>query len=347
MKLESRIAFDASFADGLLIITGTNGADEITYDNGSVYEGGVFAGRFDNVSRVSIFGGNGNDDITIKGFTDASVMGGNGDDTIQGGGGSDRLYGGNGNDIITNFVTDDNYNPIGKGSIDLLDGGAGNDSLWGGWGIQDTVLGGLGNDLIYDIVGGSNVINGGAGDDWIVARTGVGLPTDPLNGGGLISDSVFLDPVDIHTVLFDAGTQASGPVIIDRTLYVLNLGSGNVQLDADGTLTYNGVQSQVSGFDTVAGIGGAGVDTFTNNTNTFSVFYGQGGNDILTGGSNRDLLKGGNGNDTLNGRAGWDDLSGDAGADQIIGGAGNDVLRVDAFDIYMAIFGEDRVVVKK
>jgi Ca2+-binding RTX toxin-like protein len=368
-KLEDRQMFAGDvvqLAGSQLSICGTNGDDVIQVDQikgtntvSVVVNGGdsqVYAG----VKSLLIVGGNGNDDIAVNTYDDADflisslIAGGNGDDTIQGGGGSDVLDGGNGDDILTNFVTDENYNPVGRGSLDVLLGGNGNDTLWGGWGIQDTLDGGNGDDSIYDIVGGRNVVSGGRGDDFIIARSGAGLPTDPLNNpGALVSDFVTTDRSDSSVVLFDAATQAGGPIVIGKTLYVLNLGTGNIQIDQDGntlTLNYNG---QISTYDArditaIAGLGGNGNDTFTNNTSIAGVFYGQGGNDVLLGGDGRDVLKGGNGNDVIDGRGGEDDITGDAGADTLLsaGDKKSDIVRFDALDTIFTDIGRDRRVKK-
>ncbi len=60
------------------------------------------------------------------------------------------------------------------------------------------------------------------------------------------------------------------------------------------------------------------------------MFFGNGGDDTLTGSSGSDTLDGGSGNDRLNGNAGNDTLRGGSGDDEIKGGAGDD-----------SIFGED------
>jgi Ca2+-binding RTX toxin-like protein len=361
-KLEDRqlLAADLQLVDNVLYINGDQSANVIvvTQNDPSVNSVNVVVGSlskdFDDVSKIVVKGGKGNDDISINVKNiDSVVYGQEGNDVIQGGGGSDYLDGGNGNDIITNFVTDENYNPIGVGSNDVLVGGNGDDVLWGGWGKSDTIYGGNGNDSIYDIVGGSNTIDGGRGDDFIITRSGVGLPTDPLNGGGLVSDKLVVDKADKKTVLFDAATQLNGPVVVGNTLYVVNLGGGDIQIDqGDGVLlvSYNGQQYSFddSNITAIAGIGGPTNDTFTNNTDISSVFYGQGGNDTLLGGSNNDVLKGGNGNDTIDGRAGKDDITGDAGSDTLLAQDGeSDIVRVDATDAVFAELGRDRIVKKK
>lgn len=350
---------------GTLVINGTNQDDFVQVDqvkgtrSVEVNVNGKTS-SFDGVKTLVITGGNGNDDISVNTLDDADflinsfVFGGNGNDIIQGGGGNDYLDGGNGDDILSTFVTDENYNPIGAGSTNVLIGGNGNDSLWGGWGVRDILLGGNGNDTIYDIVGGSNYIDGGNGNDFIIARGGAGLPTDPLNNPGvLVSDFVVNDKRDSNVVLFDAATQANGPVVIGNTLYVLNLGGGDITVDRDGkdlVVNYNG---DIFTFDakkitTIAGLGGPGNDTFVNNTNIKSVFYGLGGDDVLLGGSNDDVLKGGDGNDYIDGRGGKDDITGDAGADTLNSVDGKkDIVRVDALDTVFTDVGLDRLVVKR
>lgn len=357
-------AVDA-FVDGnTLVVTGDNDDNLIQVDqqrlsNTITLTADGQSNSFDNIQKIIVRGGNGNDDISINTYDDADflisseVYGENGNDIIQGGGGSDYLDGGNGDDIVSNFVTDENYNPVGRGSYDTLVGGNGNDSLWGGWGIQDIIRGGNGKDVIYDIVGGSNDIDGQNGDDFVIARTGVGLPTDPLNDGGLISDKFNVNG-DKESVLFNAGTQAGGaPVLIDGTLYVLNLDGGDIEVNQNGKdliVTYDGVDFTYKSKDVkaIAGIGGSTDDSFVNNTIIKSVFYGQGGNDTLLGGSGDDVLKGGNGDDYIDGRDGNDDITGDAGSDILIADDGKkDIVRIDAFDQFFVDFGLDRLVIKR
>lgn len=360
------MAVVVSINNGALLVTGDNLSNtiDVTQIDGSssvnVIADNKDLGKFDNVTSVTVKGNNGNDTINVNTTDDPAylitsyIYGGNGNDTIQGGGGSDYMYGNDGDDIITNFVTDDNYVPIGKGSIDVLDGGNGNDILWGGWGLKDFILGGNGDDVIYDIVGGSNYVDGGAGRDWLVDRAGLGLPTDPLNNPGkLTSDVVVYDKYDESVVLFDAATQLNGPVVIGKTLYVLNLGGGDIALNYDKrgnyVLNYNGQQFNYkrNAFNTIAGIGGSTNDTFINNTYALSVFYGQGGDDKILGGYSKDLLKGGAGNDTIDGRIGNDIISGDAGADTLNAkNQGQDVVYYDAFDAVFSSIG-DRLVKKR
>jgi len=69
--------------------------------------------------------------------------------------------------------------------------------------------------------------------------------------------------------------------------------------------------------------GGAGNDSFTDNTSINCVAYGNAGDDTLIGGSGNDMLYGGPGNDTLWGGAGDDYLDGGTGNNVLHGGDGN------------------------
>jgi hypothetical protein len=84
--------------------------------------GGTFNGP---VSRVVIYGGDGNDGIGVDNNlkADAWLYGGAGNDVMIGGGGNDLLIGGTGKDVLT-----------ARGGRDILLGGSDADSLFGGTG---------------------------------------------------------------------------------------------------------------------------------------------------------------------------------------------------------------------
>lgn len=105
----------------------------------------------------------GNDSVYLfEVKTRVSVFGGQGDDTLQGADSPEALYGEDGNDSV-----------VGMGGDDTLSGGAGDDALRGGTG-RDRLIGGHGND-VFDALDRNeffevwrperDFIHGGAGRD--------------------------------------------------------------------------------------------------------------------------------------------------------------------------------------
>jgi len=184
----------AHLANNVLTISGTSGNDVTTITQSkstlNVVRNGI-AESFDatQVSRLMIYGVDGNDSIdfsgtNIPGYVDAGtgddrVVGGGGNDTLTGGAGKDSLYGGSGDDRINGSGTSDkiygqagNDRLYGDAGNDRLDGGGGVDRLFGGDG-NDTLLGGSSNDKLYgeagndslDGQGQSDLVDGGDGTD--------------------------------------------------------------------------------------------------------------------------------------------------------------------------------------
>jgi hypothetical protein len=137
-----------------LYVGGTNAGEtiEVRRDTGTgprVYINGLLIGAFNFSGKAVIFGGDGNDNLSVASdITNAAhIFGGSGDDTITGGGGDDMLFGESGNDLIT-----------ARGGNDVAVGGADNDSIFGGKG-RDVLIGGLGADYV----------DGDADDDILIA----------------------------------------------------------------------------------------------------------------------------------------------------------------------------------
>jgi len=105
-----------------LVVGGTMGNDNITFDTGKMKMGvmvtinGANMGLFNPTGRIIAFGQAGNDDISMQGLTldgelwggdgNDTLRGGKGDDTLIGGAGADKLVGGGGSDIAWADSTD-------------------------------------------------------------------------------------------------------------------------------------------------------------------------------------------------------------------------------------------------
>jgi Ca2+-binding RTX toxin-like protein len=114
--------------DGVLL-KGNNGFDEIRVLDP------IVAGSL--VRKVTLDGGNGDDDLFAP-FGNNALHGGVGNDTLVAGDGNDALFGDGGNDVISG----------GQGS-DFMDGGDGDDQFDNRDPFPDTVLGGNGNDSAH------------------------------------------------------------------------------------------------------------------------------------------------------------------------------------------------------
>jgi uncharacterized delta-60 repeat protein len=161
---QTLVVSEAAIVDGVLIVGGTSGADDIdiTPAGGGMVRvliGGVSVGVFGPVGRVIVHGGAGDDDIKARAGLARPV----------------EVFGGDGNDLLRTF----------KGG-DLLVGGAGDDTLTGHDG-ADILLGGDGDDLL---VGGPgrDLLIGGRGADRLVGRA----DDDILVAGDTAYDDVLI-----------------------------------------------------------------------------------------------------------------------------------------------------------
>jgi Ca2+-binding RTX toxin-like protein len=115
------------------------------------------------VKRIALFGGDGNDTITVGAAVRGSYLGGEGgNDTLTGAEGGDQLVGGLGGDQM--FGNGGNDSMVGEGGNDYLLGGSGNDVMYGNGG-NDTLSGGGGNDRMFGGPDAADTINGGPGAD--------------------------------------------------------------------------------------------------------------------------------------------------------------------------------------
>lgn len=175
--LERRLALSVNFARGVWTILGdTNRGqpdDTIVVDRNPanplrlrvVVNGAVVASRPEaNVQTIRIFGGRGDDSITVDVPGNTRIRA-----VLDGGVGNDTIRGGDGNDTLD-----------GRDGDDSLSGGGGDDTIRGGRG-NDSVVGGAGNDALHGEAGadtlragaGRNLLNGGAGVDSFFGTKGV------------------------------------------------------------------------------------------------------------------------------------------------------------------------------
>ncbi|HYD74332.1 MAG TPA: calcium-binding protein, partial [Candidatus Binatia bacterium] len=258
---------------------------------------------FDQIERVQLIGGSGNDDLWAS----------NGDDILSGAGGNDTLVGGLGNDTLSGGLGADNLS--GEAGADVMDGGEGNDTLNGGAG-ADTMSGGLGNDY-FNVLDADNVDGGGGVDhlelDFSTATENLVFSTADMGGNA-------------------GATLANGAIIRNVESFYIRAGSG------DDTFLVSGALSQVPPYST-GFWGNGGFDRFIGDFSMLSVAvtFSNGSLQIngissgtdaeliqLTGGTGNDSFIAGTGNDVLNGGGGDDVLGGAAGNNTLSGGTGND-----------------------
>ena len=301
----------------------------------------IGSGRTLLYDRVSMLGGNGNDNL-VGGAQSDILDGGSGDDQLNGFLGADRAFGGVGDDIV--LVDPFDVSPNDESGHDVI---FGNNASYPGMGIaisnngfeevygtdeQDyidstgysgtgyepsngltgvVVLGQAGDDIV---VGSMRVdkLDGGLGDDVLEGRFG----GDELNGGGgfdIVSYASSLTGVDVS---FEAGFasrgDAEGDILIDL--------EGIRGSRFDDILQGDTNSNELTGLEGNDHIDGRGGD---------DEIFGGDGDDTLFGGLGNDVLWGGIGRDSIYGEIGADHLDGGQDADKLDGGAGMDALVVD------------------
>jgi Ca2+-binding RTX toxin-like protein len=192
---------DVDSDDGIMIIDGTQGPDDINVSQlpGSleiVVNGQrIGSASLMDVDVIIINGYGGADLIQVDASIPTVINGGFGADVILGGDRPGMLFGGPGPDLIYGGPSDDFIDAgigndtvfgyagadeiLGGSGDDTLNGGAGDDELYGGRG-GDTISGGSGNDLLVGNVG-ADKLNGGGGDDELI---GLGGPDEMFGGPG-------------------------------------------------------------------------------------------------------------------------------------------------------------------
>lgn len=296
--LEPRLLLVTATLDaqtGLLLVSGTAGADEIelNHEPGSgdrviVLSGSQLVGEFEgqDVRSILVDGGDGDDDIQAdvgaSHFGFVTIRGGAGDDSIHSNTSFARVFGDDGNDSLNGD----------GGGEQLLFGGPGNDLLEGSSDHPSALFGGDGDDVLFGDArddyleggAGDDTLDGGNDDDTLVPGAG----NDVVVGGGDNSGSLGPGTPFRGDVIWARGEQEGQE--IDLFL---------------GRMTGAGELDELS--DIEHALGGLGAD-------------------MLIGHAGRNFLFGSDGDDTLEGNGGKDTLLGGAGSDELSGGTDSDML---------------------
>jgi len=245
-----------------------------------------------------IHGGAGNDRLFGSGGSD-TISGGPGDDYMDGGSSTDTvdysasaaavtvnlLLGtatGEGNDTLLNFenVTGSGLDDTITGSTgnNVLLGGAGNDTLHGGDG-NDTLTGGSGLDQLFGDAGNDTLkwdsadkLDGGTGFDTVDANL-ASADTIDLRGSNIVNVERILTGGGNDTV-----TLSLNDVLSDTAdhQFVASLGSGtdtlNIDLVGGWTATTSNPTLGPTGVAAGISVAGMAAYTFTNGTDTATVF---------------------------------------------------------------------------
>jgi len=166
--------------------------------------------EFSDVSRVVIYGQDGDDDISMDhriGPVPVEFYGQAGEDKLYGGDGDDLLDGGFGHDDLDGRDGDDSV--FGGHGDDNLKGGDGDDTLDGGLGEGRDVLDGQdGADKIFG-ADGDDVLKGGDDDDLFVIRNTINNDEITVDGG---HDR---DTLDIEAYSIDHVANDGSEITID------------------------------------------------------------------------------------------------------------------------------------
>lgn len=320
----------------------------------------------ENVERIVVTGGNGNDRIDASGIDEPRVGtvidAGGGNDTVTGGDGRDDVLGGTGNDVASLGDGHDRFtwNP-GDGD-DLFDGGNGSDTLVfnGSDGAELMTVTPFGNGFRFfrdlgdiqvdtqnverievDTKGGDdNFVGTGAAVQRMAIRTGDG--DDTASGGrgddwaslGRGDDRFIWNPGDgSDSVLGGSGTDTlefNGSAA-DEVMTVNALANGTVQLFRDvGSIDmrlHSVERIEVNALDGRDVVDARGLGSVEVDMEV----DGGNGNDWIFTGAGDDRIEGGLGDDLARMGAGNDIFFWDPGdgSDSVNGGAGRDTLHFD------------------
>ena len=271
----------------------------------------------------NIYGGNGNDTITVgSGNGAVLVKAGGGDDRITVNRGSDSTYidAGDGDDILTVNTS---------WSSSKILGGAGNDTFYIQGSVGSFIDGGDGDDT-FNLQGSNYTIAGGSGNNTVTGNLSGNLYTDMSNSNGKLTEVVFTAANQTKTLTigginytvqnltdglgFYSGQKktltysynaATGEVTFAGNYFKITGESGkahNIILEGGHNQLYTGSKN-----DTIVVNGnrntvraGSGDDKIVHNGPSCNTIYGDDGNDRIEINKRNDyLVSGGNGNDEI------------------------------------------------
>lgn len=358
--------------DGDDTVYGGSGNDFILGDDNNHQDGDdlLFGEEGDDTlcglaGNDTLVGGTGNDllegmlgdDLLLAGDGNDVATGDEGNDTIFGNAGNDTLDGGKGADLVYG----------GDGGDSIL-GGDGDDTLFGDNPAAGTVISG---NLIFngsfEITSGMRTTSfgfesDGAAPGWTDVngqeinfhndgRGGV-TPTDGQNwldlegspGNLRVGQDVYgIEDGETYRLTFDAADKAdepqSGP---DENLIKVYWGGELIATidPAAGTMTeytFDLIGGAGDGSNRLEFAGTGALDKFGASVDDVRLVHiagepGEGGNDIIDGGTGNDLIEGQQGADTITGGDGDDTIIAGAG-DSVIGGEGSDSIFVNAAEL--------------
>src|SRR5262245_35165325 len=267
------MAIQASFnpTTHVLTATGNNGDDAITVNrdpagNILINDGAVSVQgdppTLANTTRIDVFGGNGNDTISLdniappagQALPTAHLFGGNGNDSLTGGAGNDIFYGGNGNDrVVGGKGTDTAF--LGNGNDTFVwNPGDGNDVVDGGRGFDTLDFRGADRNLGNNVAEPTIVIsaNSSGGADFIRPGGNIDL-TDveriQFEAQGQHVENITINDLtgtDVKQVALDLGGGAGGDGQVDKVFINATHGQAITVADNNGLVTVSGLTNTLT-----------------------------------------------------------------------------------------------------
>lgn len=280
-------------------------------------------------SGGTIYGGAGNDNITVSSL---NAYGEDGDDNIVLTGGGGALYGGNGNDTITvnaghssvsvnGGTGDDTYNI--NAVVGSITDTAGN-NIYNINANQISVTGSPDADTFY-IKGNNNTIMGSGGDDYFI----IDGENNNIDGG--TGDNIYVDNGVSNTKTNSETDPNSGVLTFDNLGEIKSFEcNGKTYTVTNNLADKNVLQYSINPLTSIITINGSdfAVDAQSNQTAILNI---RGDNNVINGSNLADKIVVEQGsNNTINGLGGNDVLTMESENNSLFGGEGNDRIILNA-----------------